>query len=251
MELKVVAIIPARFASTRFPGKPLADIAGVTMIERVYSRAKSIFEYVYVATDSDKIYDTVVKFGGDPIMTSADHQSGTDRIAEALDTIEKSSGERFDVVVNIQGDEPFISVKQLTTVVNCFAENSTDIATLAMRVDSTEDLFNSNVVKVVRGLDEQALYFSRSPIPFQRGVEESRWIESHEYLHHIGLYAFRADVLRAVSSLDKSTLEQCESLEQLRWLESGYSIKCPLTDEKTIGIDTPEDLERVLKSGLM
>ena len=240
--MRFVAIIPARYASTRFPGKPLAILGGKPVIQRVCEQAGKVFENVIVATDDPRIQEAVRSFGGRVEMTSPDHRSGTDRCHEAF----LKSGIEADVIVNIQGDEPFIQPSQLQTVKSLFDDASTQIATLAkpFAPDTPfEKIANPNSPKVVVGGNGCALYFSRSVIPFLRGVEKDKWAETHTYLKHIGLYAFKADVLDAVTSLPQAPLEKAESLEQLRWLSAGYSIRVGLTDTETIGIDTPADLE--------
>ncbi len=236
-----VAIIPARFASTRFPGKPLAILGGKPVIQRVYEQAKKVFENVFVATDDDRIYDTVEQFGGKAIMTSPNHKSGTDRCYEAY----QKCGIETDVVVNIQGDEPFIHQSQLQTIKELFLQPETDIATLVIPFasDTSFDvLSNPNSPKVVVDDNWNALYFSRSVIPYLRGKETETWASEHTYYKHIGLYAFRSDVLGKVTSLEQAPLEIAESLEQLRWLSAGYTIKVGKTNVETIGIDTQEDL---------
>ena len=238
--MKFIGIIPARYSSSRFPGKPLAILGGKPVIEHVYRQVRSGMEDVFVATDDQRIYDAVEAFGGKAIMTRSDHKSGTDRICEAL---EKVDG-RFDIVINIQGDEPFIQKSQLETVMQCFDDPRTQIATLGKPFESMEAVENPNSPKIVLDNDSYALYFSRSVIPFVRGKEHEEWLSHFPYLKHIGLYAYRTEVLREVSKLPQSTLELAESLEQLRWLQNGYKIKVGLTDVETIGIDTPEDLQR-------
>ncbi|MBO5932835.1 MAG: 3-deoxy-manno-octulosonate cytidylyltransferase [Bacteroidaceae bacterium] len=236
-----VAIIPARFASTRFPGKPLAILGGKPVIQRVYEQAKKVFENVFVATDDDRIYDAVEQFGGKAIMTSPNHKSGTDRCYEAY----QKCGIETDVVVNIQGDEPFIHQSQLQTIKELFLQPETDIATLVKPFASNTSfdvLSNPNSPKVVVDDNWNALYFSRSVIPYLRGKETESWASEHTYYKHIGLYAFKSDVLGKVTSLVQAPLEIAESLEQLRWLSAGYTIKVGKTNVETIGIDTPEDL---------
>jgi 3-deoxy-manno-octulosonate cytidylyltransferase (CMP-KDO synthetase) len=242
--LRFVGIIPARYASTRFPGKPLVDIGGKSMIERVYEQVSKALTDVYVATDDQLIYEAVIAFGGKAIMTSDQHKSGTDRCYEAFSKLT----EWFDVVINVQGDEPFIQPEQIIELQKCFEEPETQIATLAKRVtekDGFEFLNNPNNPKLVINKQNEALYFSRSVIPYRRGAEAENWIELHSYLKHVGIYAYRSDVLRELTQLDQSPLEIAESLEQLRWLENGYRIKVGFTDVETVGIDTPEDLEKV------
>ena len=238
--MKFIGIIPARYSSSRFPGKPLAILGGKPVIEHVYRQVSSVMEDVFVATDDQRIYDAVEAFGGKAIMTRSDHKSGTDRICEALEKV----GGSFDVVINIQGDEPFIHKSQLETVMQCFDDPRTQIATLGKPFESMEAVENPNSPKIVLDNDGYALYFSRSVIPFVRGKEHEEWLSHFPYLKHIGLYAYRTEVLREVSKLPQSTLELAESLEQLRWLQNGYKIKVGLTDVETIGIDTPEDLQR-------
>lgn len=241
-----IAIIPARYASTRFPGKPLAEIGGVTMIERVYRRAEQCFKEIAVATDDARIASAVEAFGGRAVMTSDTHRSGTDRCREAYEKL----GSSADVVVNIQGDEPFIALSQLEALKACFADDNVGIASLARPFDITrgfEALANPNTPKVVMSNDMYAMYFSRSVIPFVRGCEESQWPGKATYYTHVGLYGYRADVLKELGALSQSSLEIAESLEQLRWLQNGYKIKMALTDEPTIGIDTPADLEAAEK----
>jgi 3-deoxy-manno-octulosonate cytidylyltransferase (CMP-KDO synthetase) len=241
---RFVGIIPARFASTRFPGKPLVDIGGKTMIQRVYEQVSKVLMDVYVATDDQRIFDAVLAFGGKVIMTSDQHKSGTDRCYEAFSKLE----EWFDVVINVQGDEPFIQPEQIIELQKCFKEPETQIATLAKQVtenDGFEFLSNPNNPKLIVNKQNEAMYFSRSVIPFTRGIDSENWISTHSYLKHIGIYAYRADVLRELTLLEQSPLEIAESLEQLRWLENGYRIKVGFTDIETIGIDTPEDLEKI------
>lgn len=242
--MKFIGIIPARYASTRFPAKPLALLGGKPMIQHVYEQVSLVLDAVYVATDHEKIAHTVESFGGRVVMTSPHHNSGTDRCHEAFEKV----GAGYDVVINIQGDEPFIQPSQIETVMNCFIEDPrTDIATLVKPfapADGLAALENPNSPKVVVDAELNALYFSRSVIPYLRGVEKEQWLSQHTYYKHIGLYAYRAEVLKAITALPTSTLEKAESLEQLRWLENGYRIKVGKTDAETIGIDTPEDLAR-------
>ncbi|WP_430810814.1 MULTISPECIES: 3-deoxy-manno-octulosonate cytidylyltransferase [unclassified Carboxylicivirga] len=247
----LLGIIPARYASTRFPGKPLADIGGKTMIQRVYEQACKQLDYVYVATDDKRIEAAVLAFGGRVVMTSTDHQSGTDRCAEALQRVTELEQRDFYAVINIQGDEPFISPRQIGLVAHCFQQEDTQLATLVKPVTSSADLFNANKPKVVLSKDRRALYFSRSPIPYLRGEEESHWAEKHPYYNHVGLYGYRSDILMQITQLPMGQLEAAESLEQLRWLENGYSIRVEETREESHGIDTPEDLENLLKAGLI
>ena len=238
--MKFIAIIPARYASTRFPGKPLAMLGGKTVIQRVYEQATSVLEEAWVATDDERIQKAVECFGGRVVMTRTDHKSGTDRIEEAAEKI----GTQADVIINIQGDEPFIQPAQIKTLMQLFDHAETQIGTLGKRFDSMEAVSNPNSPKIVTDLQGFALYFSRSVIPFVRGVEPQEWLARFPYLKHLGIYAYRRQVLREVTLLPQSPLEKAESLEQLRWLENGYRIRVGLTDMETVGIDTPEDLQR-------
>jgi 3-deoxy-manno-octulosonate cytidylyltransferase (CMP-KDO synthetase) len=238
--MKFIGIIPARYASTRFPGKPLAMLGGRTVIQRVYEQATAILDEAYVATDDERIFQAVEQFGGRAIMTRADHKSGTDRIEEAAEKI----GTQADVIINIQGDEPFIQKSQIETLMHLFDEPSTQISTLGKRFESIEAAMNPNSPKIVTDKRGFALYFSRSIIPYVRGKEQSEWLQHFPYLKHLGLYAYRREVLQEVTQLPQSPLEIAESLEQLRWLENGYRIRVGLTDVETVGIDTPEDLQR-------
>ena len=237
---RFVGIIPARYASTRFPGKPLAILGGKTVIERVYTQVADALDDAYVATDDTRIFDTVTGFGGKAVMTRTDHKSGTDRIEEAVEKI----GGQWDVVVNVQGDEPFIQRSQIDTLCRCFDDEDTQIATLGKPFDSMEAVDNPNSPKIVTHLRGYALYFSRSVIPYVRGAEHDAWMGHYPYLKHLGIYAYRREVLEAVTRLPQSPLELAESLEQLRWLQHGYKIKVGTTDVETIGIDTPDDLAR-------
>lgn len=237
-------IIPARYASSRFPGKPLAMIGNRSMIQRVYEQASSILPVVYVATDDKRIFDAVKKFGGKVVMTAADHMSGTDRCSEAVDIIASETGKKIDIVVNIQGDEPFIKPEQINLLMNCFTDSSIEIATLIRKADVGEDIFNPNQPKVIISTEGYAIYFSRAAIPYIRDAESSKWSSSHTYYKHIGLYAYRTDILKEITALKQSSLEITESLEQNRWIENGYRIKTGVTLWETIGIDTPEDLKR-------
>ena len=238
--MRFIGIIPARYASTRFPGKPLAILGGKTVIQRVYEQVSGVLEDTYVATDDDRIYDAVTSFGGKVVMTSPDHKSGTDRIAEAVRKI----GGDYDVVVNVQGDEPFIRREQIASLCHCFDDPETQIATLGKPFAEMEQVENPNSPKIVTDKRGFALYFSRSVIPYVRGVEREEWLEHYPYLKHLGLNAYRSEVLQEVTKLPQSPLEKAESLEQLRWLENGYRIRVALTDIETVGIDTPEDLKR-------
>lgn len=246
--MKFLAIIPARYASTRFPGKPLADIAGKTMIRRVYERVSEYYEDCCIATDDERIMREAKSFGGRAVMTSAEHRSGTDRCAEALDRYEAMTGRRFDAVINVQGDEPFVSREHLQKICDIFSLQSVQIGTLVKRFGADEDIFNPNSPKVAVAADGRALYFSRSVIPYIRGAAQGEWQAAWPFLKHIGIYGYRADVLREITGLPQGELEKAESLEQLRWLENGYTIMTALAEEGTIAIDTPEDLARILET---
>lgn len=245
--MNFIAIIPARCASSRFPGKPLADMAGKSMIQRVYEQVQKAVSEVWVATDNVSIFEAVETFGGKAIMTSEAHRSGTDRVYEAYVKI----GKGCDVVINIQGDEPFIQPAQIKTLMDCFESGDTQLATLVKpfrKEDGFETLFNPNSPKVIINKRNEAIYFSRSIIPYIRDVHHTEWLDKHTFYKHIGMYAYRGDVLKEITKLPQSSLEIAESLEQLRWIENGYKIKIGFTDIETIGIDTPDDLERALKA---
>lgn len=244
--MKFIAIIPARYASTRFPGKPLADMAGKPMIQRVYEQVAKAVNEVWIATDDKRIFDCVVSFGGKAIMTSEAHRSGTDRICEAY----KNIGQHFDVVINVQGDEPFIQPEQIESLKQCFDTEEVQLATLVKpfkKENGFDVLFNPNSPKVVINNANEAIYFSRSIVPYIRDAHYSEWLDKHTFYKHIGMYAYRVDVLEQITKLEPSSLEKAESLEQLRWIENGYRIKVGYTDIETIGIDTPEDMQRALQ----
>jgi 3-deoxy-manno-octulosonate cytidylyltransferase (CMP-KDO synthetase) len=242
--LHFAGIIPARYASTRFPGKPLVTIGDKPMIRMVYEQASRSLDVVYVATDDERIYDVVSGFGGRVIMTSPHHQSGTDRCAEAVDTIEAEAGAKVDIVVNIQGDEPFISPEQIDSITACFSDPTVEIATLIRKAGPEEDIFNPNQPKVILDISGNAIYFSRAAIPFQRDFDKSEWPHRHIYYKHIGMYAYRKETLKAITLLPRSPLEIAESLEQNRWLENGFKIRTGITTWESISIDTPDDLEK-------
>ncbi|MGL5683266.1 MAG: 3-deoxy-manno-octulosonate cytidylyltransferase [Marinifilaceae bacterium] len=244
--MDIVIIIPARYASTRFPGKPLVEIHGKPMVWHVVEKGLSITPHVYVATDDERIANKVTELGGKAVMTSVNHKSGTDRCYEAYNAIVQETGQLFDVIINVQGDEPFIDSAQITDLANCFTDETVDIATLAKRIEKNEELFDANKVKVVFTAQAGALYFSRSTIPYLRGVEQTEWLNNGEFYKHIGMYAYRPSVLKEITQLPQSKAEIMESLEQLRWLENGYKIGVKQTNHESIGIDTPEDLQRVL-----
>ena len=241
----IVGIIPSRYASTRFPAKPLVGIAGKSMIQRVYEQASKAtkLSQVFVATDDQRIFDHVKSFGGEVAMTSTEHQTGTDRCAEVM-----SSLEGVDVVINIQGDEPFIHPEQIDQLAEIMSGSEVEIGTLVKRIEVAEDLFSDTVVKVVKSLTDEAIYFSRSPIPFQKGIDEKEWLANRIYYKHIGMYGYRSDVLQSISELPQTPLEKSESLEQLRWLENGYTIQLAETEHESNSVDTPEDLDRLLEA---
>lgn len=238
--MKFIGIIPARYASSRFPGKPLAILGGKHVIQRVYETVNNVLEEVYVATDDERIYKAIEDFGGKAVMTSSNHKSGTDRIEEAVEKL----GTNADVIVNIQGDEPFIQRSQIETVCKCFDDATTQIATIGKPFETIDSIENPNSPKIVLDNKGYAMYFSRSAIPFVRGIEKEKWLEKFPFLKHLGLYAYRKDVLKEITRLPQSSLEIAESLEQLRWLQNGYKIKVGITTFETIGIDTPADLAK-------
>ena len=238
--MKFIGIIPARYASRRFPGKPLAILGGKPVIQRVYEQVNKLLDNVYVATDDQRIYDCVKNFGGKVVMTKNNHKSGTDRIEEAIEKI----GGDWDVVVNIQGDEPFIQKEQILSLCECFKDPNTQIATLGKPFTTMDAVTNPNSPKIVLDNQNFAMYFSRSIIPYIRGKQTNEWINSYNYIKHLGIYAYRKDILQEITKLPQSSLEIAESLEQLRWLQNGYKIKVGITEIETVGIDTPDDLVR-------
>ena len=239
--MKVVGIIPARYASTRFPGKPLALIKGKPMIQRVYEQAlKAKLDAVVVATDDARIADAVMDFGGQYVMTSPNHRSGTDRCREALDLLEN----QYDAVINIQGDEPFIDPRQIGMMRDLISRDDTVLASLAKRIEDEDELFSPNTVKVVMDKERNALYFSRNPIPFMRNVDRKDWLSKGVFYKHIGIYAYKAEALRQIAEMQPSTLELAESLEQLRWLENGLRIRMGITQEENVSIDEPSDIDK-------
>ena len=246
--MRVLVVIPARHASTRFPGKPLALLAGKPIVQWVWERTSTIegITAAVVATDDERIVRCVEGFGGNAMMTSSSHRSGTDRCAEVMETL-REKGEEFDIVINMQGDEPFVQPNQIENLISCFNQEETQIATLRTPIRSEEELFSPNNVKVVCSIDGKALYFSRYPLPYMRGVEYCEWHRRHKYYKHVGIYAFRSETLRTLAKLPYGELEQCESLEQLRWLEQGFTIQLGMSDASNIGIDTPEDLREAEK----
>ena len=242
--MKVVGIIPSRYASTRFPGKPLAMIKGKTMIHRVCEQAwKSKLDAVVVATDDMRIAEEVLSFGGQYVLTDPMHRSGTDRCCEALDILET----QYDAVVNIQGDEPFIDPKEINLLVDLISRDDTQLASLVKRFDDEEELFGPNKVKVVMDKDGKALYFSRSPIPFLRNVDKDKWLQKGVFYQHIGIYAYKAKTLREIAGMQPTPLEMVESLEQLRWLENGLSIHMAVVEANNIAIDSPDDLAKAIE----
>ena len=238
-----IGIIPARYESTRFPGKPLVQINGKSMIQRVYEQASQArLQHVLVATDDERIMAEVARFGGKAVLTATTHQSGTDRCFEAYCRFNQPC----DFVINIQGDEPYIQPEQINLVIDCFATPATQVATLVKKIEDEKELFNPNSPKVVLDNRQQALYFSRHPIPYVRGAEPEHWLERQTFYKHIGIYGYRADILEQITQLPPSDLERSESLEQLRWLQNGFRIATAVTTQENIGIDTPEDLEKAL-----
>ncbi|MCX6334512.1 MAG: 3-deoxy-manno-octulosonate cytidylyltransferase [Bacteroidia bacterium] len=241
------AIIPARYASSRFPGKPLVRIGNKSMIQRVYEQAGKAVDLVYVATDDERIINAVRDFGGKAVLTSTEHLSGTDRCAEAVDIIMDETGQKIDIVLNIQGDEPFIDHEQINLLKSCFNDKKVEIATLIRKTSSGEDIFNPNHVKVVLDREGNAIYFSRAVIPYYRDTESALWSKEHVFFKHLGLYAYTTEALKKITLLERSPLEIAESLEQNRWLENGLKIRTELTDRESISIDTPDDLESALR----
>jgi 3-deoxy-manno-octulosonate cytidylyltransferase (CMP-KDO synthetase) len=242
-QLLFAGVIPSRYASSRFPGKPLAMIGNKPMIQRVYEQASKSLKLVYVATDDERIFSAVVKFGGKVVMTSPAHQSGTDRCAEAARLIAAETKGKIDVIINIQGDEPFIHPEQIELLKDCFVGSRIKIATL-IRKSKQEDLFNPAEAKVILNSDGDALYFSRAAIPFLRGTVENEWAGKHVYYTHVGMYAYRFETLKRITQLACSSLEIAEALEQNRWLENGIRIRTAVTPLGSMCVDTPEDLEK-------
>lgn len=245
--MKILGIIPARFASSRFPGKPLADIGGKSMIQRVYEQAQKAksLNKVVVATDDTRILEHVLSFGGEAYMTAENHPSGTDRCFEALQ--KAGGGSKFDYIINIQGDEPYIDPETIDQMAKLL-DFKTEIATAVKKITDYETLFDPNVVKAVLTMRKQCLYFSRQTVPYVRGFEPETWLDHADFYKHIGLYAYRNDVLEQISHLPPSPLENTEKLEQLRWLGYGYKIYATITNYESIGVDTPEDLEKLNKT---
>jgi 3-deoxy-manno-octulosonate cytidylyltransferase (CMP-KDO synthetase) len=250
--MNILGVIPARYASTRFPGKPLAMICGKSMIQRVYEQASksNSLSRIIVATDDMRIFEHVEQFGGHAAMTKASHSNGTSRCLEVLSKQEtESRNEVFDAVINIQGDEPFIKPAEIDRLASLFVDKKTDIATMVKVIENKEVLFDTNTVKVVMDVDRFALYFSRQAIPFYRDAEPSRWFDKQDYYKHIGIYGYRSEVLKQIVSLPTSPLEHAEKLEQLRWLENSFRIKVQTTEFDSISVDTPADLEEIINNG--
>jgi 3-deoxy-manno-octulosonate cytidylyltransferase (CMP-KDO synthetase) len=242
--MNVIGVIPARYDSSRFPGKPLVDIGGKSMIQRVYeqcSKSTSISKLI-VATDDQRIADHVKLFGGNVTLTSINHQSGTDRCAEVANNYPE-----FDILINIQGDEPMINPDQIDLLCKCFENPNASIATLVKKISSNEELFNENTPKVILNKNNEAILFSRTAIPFIRGKAKENWIEQYTFYKHIGIYGFKTETLKKLNNLPVSALESAEALEQLRWIENGYRIHTAITDKESQAIDTPQDLEKLLK----
>jgi 3-deoxy-manno-octulosonate cytidylyltransferase (CMP-KDO synthetase) len=239
----IVGIIPSRYASTRFPGKPLINLNGKSMIQRVYEQAaeSKYLNRVVVATDDKRIADHVISFGGNVVMTSPDHSSGTDRCREALHLLK----ENYRYIINIQGDEPLISPAQIDELAVMLSDETIELATQMIKVKTRDELFDTKEAKIVLNTNNEALYFSREPIPFLKDIDKDRWHLHHPYYRHVGMYAYRNDVLDKITDLPVSALEKAESLEQLRWIENGFTVKCVLTEFESVCVDTPEDAERI------
>lgn len=240
-----IGIIPARYASTRLPGKPLVDIRGKTLIRRVYEQVSNVFDELFVATDDERIASEVKGFGGKVVMTGINHQSGTDRSAEAIEHIMEMTSQSCDVVINLQGDEPLIHPGQIEELKSCFSDDQTQVATLIKRVQNHEEIFNPNYPKVVFDVWGKAIYFSRSPIPYVRNSEKDQWHKDHQFYKHIGIYAYRTEVLQEITKLDITALEKAEALEQNRWIENGYFIKVSESAYENYPVDTPDDLDLI------
>lgn len=249
---RILGIIPARYLSSRLPGKPLVDIGGKSMICRVYDQClkSASLTDVWVATDDQRIYDEITRNGGKALLSSSKHKTGTERCFEAFEIL-KSKGERYDVLVNIQGDEPFINPRQIDLLTAVLLDSEAPIATLIYRITNVEELWDENVVKVVCTVNDKALYFSRSPIPFVKNTERGEWMERVNFYKHIGIYAFKTTVIPELNQLQATPIERAENLEQLRWLECGYSIKTAVTVHETVSVDTPEDLEKARKQVIL
>ncbi len=245
--MKFIGIIPARYDSTRFPGKPLAIINGKSMIQRVWEQASKSLKTVVVATDNNKIFDHVKGFGGQVVMTSKLHKTGTDRCFEALQIFSEKENINYDVVINIQGDEPYISPNSINLLKSCFLDKNTEIATLIKKEFDIKELQSPNTIKAIIDRKDFAIYFSRSVIPHIRGYKQDYWTKKHTFYKHIGIYSYKTDILEKITKLEQTSLEISESLEQNRWLENSLKIKTATTTEESISIDTPEDLEKLVK----
>ncbi len=243
--MNILGVIPARYGSERLEGKPLVDICGKTMIQRVYGQASKVLKHLVVATDDQRIYDNVKAFGGRVVMTSANHNTGTNRCLEAYEIIQKESDVDFDFVINVQGDEPLLEPGQIKSLIKCFEDPETELATLVMPVNHEADLFNESEVFVVFDKNKRALYFSRSVIPHVRGVHKTQWLKHHTYFKHLGMYGFKVESLQKFAKMEQTKLELIESLEQNRWLENGGVIKIEISQHDTIPVDTIDDLEKV------
>ena len=243
--MKIAGIIPARYASSRFPGKPLAIIHNKPMIQHVYEQASKVdqLDELIVATDDPRIEKVVKEFGGKVMMTKPTHSSGTERCAEVQKTL-KHSGNLFDIIINIQGDEPFIDPKQIDLVASCFKEENVQIATLAKKIDNEKELFDPNIVKIITDINDKAIYFSRQTLPYFRSQQIENWIQLSAHYKHIGIYAYHSAILEEIVTLRKTPLEEAESLEQLRWIENGYAIKVKKTSIESYAVDVPEDLSK-------
>jgi len=246
-QYRFLGIIPARYASTRFPGKPLVDINGRSMILRVYDQARlsGVFQDIVVATDDNRILERVVAEGYNAVMTSTGHHSGTDRCLEAHDIYSNEQGSSFDFIINIQGDEPFLPPENILQVAGLLKTGEVEIASLIKKIQNREDIFNPNVVKAVFNSELQAMYFSRAPVPYLRETSETQWGIKRAHFKHIGIYGYKTGVLREICQLPVGRLEQLESLEQLRWLEAGFRMQLGITELESISIDTPEDLLKI------
>lgn len=242
--MNFLGIIPARYGSTRLEGKPLVDICGKTMIQRVYEQSKKVLSNVVIATDDKRIEDAVKSFGGNVVITG-EHTTGTNRCLEAYEKVQKNSTINFDAIINIQGDEPLLEPEQLRCLVSCFEDPKTELATLVIPVSNEGDLFNESEVFVVFDKNKKALYFSRSVIPHIRGVHKTKWLQYHTFYKHLGMYGFTTKSLKEFANMEQTKLELSESLEQNRWLENGGVIKIEITQHDSIPVDTIDDLEKV------
>jgi len=249
--MNILGIIPARYQSSRFPGKPLVKIDGKTMIQRVWELASKVLNHLAVATDDDSIKKEVESFGGIALMTNKKHKTGTDRCAEALESYQQSFSVKFDIVLNIHGDEPFIDPEQIRQLSGIFQDNTTQIGTLVKIIKDQDELMNPNQPKVVLDKHNNAIYFSRCPVPFVQNEKEANWLKKHIFYKHVGMYGYRSNILLEISKLKKTILEKAESLEQLRWLESGYKIQTAVTGIDSYSVDNIHDLEKIKEKGLL